>query len=635
MNRITGIIIIIALALITAPAAASVAVELQPHIQDTIGSDITGWSLDTSGDIVAITTSTELYVYRYPGGLQWVQAISGIYPDTIAIMDAGDRLSLVRDNTGTAELLTSPVDAYNPTTTTLIIPENYEIDRTTATIAAWNTTAGITMSINGTNTTSFSLTDVFPAGNWTAPGNISSARYRGGIFWASPGNGTISIYTPADNTAIQQSSGLTPTHTRSGSKHMVLDQSGNINWIWASSDGRPPSGYWYPQRYHSDGSVFYEPTSLTSKPPTLPWSVSWSGTYTAFGEGATINIWDTSSLQGTFSTGGTISDITISPNGLYTYASSQDGYLYVFSRVESDNWYLAGTLPHTGSPSDLQVSLTGTKIGWIDGNSIYTYRSAVSQTPVQATILITENGIPQPGAVISIQTGGTGETGWSEIARPTADSTGRIPITITPGTTYRLEYGSETMTLTAQAGKTDYTWNIWSAPGAASYFFGSAYIDDTIYVGFADWDQDIALIDISIKDMNGVEINSSSIEDWAASSTYPDIDPGTYRIDIATYSDTGGDEPKFRTSQILTKSGASGIAELPISSELMQFLMIMLLLTIAGAFSFLAGPHGALATAVAGLGFWALGWINISPLILGAAVVVAGIGVLVRGARDL
>lgn len=634
MNHITRIIIIIALALLIAtPAAASVAVELQPHIQDTIGSAITGWCMDTSGDLLAITTATELYVYRYPGGLQWTQAISGIYPDTIAIMDSGDRLSLVRDNTGTAELITSPVDAYDATITPLSISAEYEIDRTTATIATWNSTAGITMSINGTNTTSFSLTDVFPAGNWTAPGNISSARYRGGIFWASPGNGTISIYTPADDTAIQQSFGLSPTHTGSGEKHMVLDQSGHINWIWASSDDRP-SLYWYPQRYHSDGSGFYE-TTLVSKPPTLPWTVSWSGTYTAFGDGATVNIWDSSSLQGTFSTGGTISDIIISPNGLYAYASSQDGYLYIFSRVESDNWYLAGTIPHTGSTSDLQVSLTGTKIGWIDGSSIYTYRSAVSQTPVQATILITKNGIPQPGAVISINTGGTGDTGWTEINRPTADSTGRIPITMIPGTTYLLEYGSETTTLTAQAGKTDYTWNLWVAPDAGSYYFGSSYINETIYVGFADWDQDIALIDISIRDMDGSEINSSSVEDWAASSTYPDIEPGTYRIDIATYTDTEGTEPKFRTSQIITKSGAMGIAELPISADMMQFLMLMLLVTIAGATSYLAGPHGALATGIAGFAFWALGWINISPLILGAAVVVAGIGVLVRGARDL
>ena len=627
------LIITLLLLLIPATAAGSVAVTLQPHIHDTLGAPITGWSLDISGDLLAVTTASELYIYRYPGGLQWAQAIPGILPDTVAITDAGDTVTLIQDDAGTLKILSSPISSWSSISSTLPYTDHYEIDRTTATIATWNSTAGETAYFNGTTIRSFELTDVFPADNWTAPGNISSARYRGGIFWASPGDGDISIYRPSDNTVTERSGGLSPTHTGTGNKPMILDQSGSIAWIWGG-DSRPFALQYYPLRIASDGTATYI-TTLVTKPPTLPWSVSWSGTYTAFGDGATVNIWDSSSLQGTFSTGGTISDIIISPNGLYAYATSQDGSLYIFSRVESDSWYLAGTLPHTGSPSDLQVSLAGTKIGWTDGSSIYTYRSEVSQTPVQATILITKNGIPQPGAVISINTGGTGDTGWTEINRPTADSTGRIPITITPGTTYRLEYGSETMTLTAQAGKTDYTWNIWSAPGAASYFFGSAYIDDTIYVGFADWDQDIALIDISIKDMNGVEINSSSIEDWAASSTYPDIDPGTYRIDIATYSDTGGDEPKFRTSQILTKSGASGIAELPISSELMQFLMIMLLLTIAGAFSFLAGPHGALATAVAGLGFWALGWINISPLILGAAVVVAGIGVLVRGARDL
>jgi len=627
------LIITLLLLLIPATAAGSVAVTLQPHIHDTLGAPITGWSLDISGDLLAVTTASELYIYRYPGGLQWAQAIPGILPDTVAITDAGDTVTLIQDDAGTLKILSSPISSWSSISSTLPYTDHYEIDRTTATIATWNSTAGETAYFNGTTIRSFELTDVFPADNWTAPGNISSARYRGGIFWASPGDGDISIYRPSDNTVTERSGGLSPTHTGTGNKPMILDQSGSIAWIWGG-DSRPFALQYYPLRIASDGTATYI-TTLVTKPPTLPWSVSWSGTYTAFGDGATVNIWDSSSLQGTFSTGGTISDIIISPNGLYAYATSQDGSLYIFSRVESDSWYLAGTLPHTGSPSDLQVSLAGTKIGWTDGSSIYTYRSEVSQTPVQATILITKNGIPQPGAVISINTGGTGDTGWTEINRPTADSTGRIPITITPGTTYRLEYGSETMTLTAQAGKTDYTWNIWSAPGAASYFFGSAYIDDTIYVGFADWDQDIALIDISIKDMNGVEINSSSIEDWAASSTYPDIDPGTYRIDIATYSDTGGDEPKFRTSQILTKSGASGIAELPISSELMQFLMLMLLLTIAGAFSYLAGPHGALATAVAGLGFWALGWININPLILGAAVVVAGIGVLVRGARDL
>lgn len=634
MKPITILIITLLLLLIPATAAGSVAVTLQPHITDTLGAPITGWSLDISGDLLAVTTASELYIYRYPAGLQWAQAIPGILPDTVAITDAGDRVTLIQDDEGTLKILSSPISSWSSTTSTLPYTDNYEIDRVTATITTWNSTAGQTAYFNGTTIRSFELTDVFPADNWTAPGNISSARYRGGIFWASPGDGDISIYNPAENNVTQRSGGLDTTHTGTGNKPMILDQSGSIAWIWGG-DSRPFSLQYYPLRIASDGTATYIVT-LSTNPPTLPWSVSWAGSYTAFAEGTTISIWGSTTLAGTFNAGSPVSEIIISPNGLYAYAISNDGLLYIFSRVESDAWYLAGTLAYDGSPANLQTSIQGNRIGWIAGSSIRTYRAEEQQTPILASILICENGIPQPGAVISIQTGGSGETGWTEIARPTADSTGRITISMIPGTTYRLVWDTHSYQLTARSSQTDYTWSVWAPPPAGSYYYQARFIgNSTIAVAFADGRDRVTRVEVHLLDMAGTEIDSDSNDGSTIEAGFYDLDPGTYQVELKTYTGDEGDQPDIRHRQILSQTGAYGIADLPVSAEMMQFLMMMLLLTIAGAFSYLAGPHGALAAAIAGFGFWALGWINISPLILGAATVVAGIAVLVRGAKDL
>ena len=111
MKPITILILTLLLLLIPATAAGSVAVTLQPHIHDTLGAPITGWSLDISGDLLAVTTASELYIYRYPGGLQWAQAITGILPDTVAITDAGDRVTLIQDDAGTLKILSSPISS--------------------------------------------------------------------------------------------------------------------------------------------------------------------------------------------------------------------------------------------------------------------------------------------------------------------------------------------------------------------------------------------------------------------------------------------------------------------------------------------------------------------------------------------
>lgn len=633
---VSNIMTLVLFVLCITPVSGAVAIQMGPILQDTLGSEITGFATDAACNLIAATTSDELLVYGVPQGLTWYASISGIVQDSVSVSVDGTSIGLLRVDGGTTYLVRTSALSWTPTYTAVPDADHYELDPTTESLAGWNGTAAHFLNWTGSlirDTTVeeiLSNTTYWPNSTGT---QIASARYRGGNFWVSPDarpypdpdqySRQIGIYNPADNVTTCHTA--VPTVVRQGGdRRIIMDQTGSYAWVWMAE----PWGINYYPILYGLNSYQYAP-ELISLAPTLPWDLSWSGTWSIYGSGPTVSFLSSTTAAGSFSTGGTISSVSMAPSGLYAYSASQDGLIYVYSRLESDSWYLAGTVAVPAVPDEIVTSLPGTRIAYAVGSSFRVLEGQEEIVPLQATILIAINGIPAPGAVVSVYQGGV------EIGRPIADSTGRIAVTMVPGQTYTFLYEDQTYDIVARSGVVEYTWSLWVAPRSGSYYYQARVIGDDVRVGFADWRNVVTRIEVSLYDRDGILIDSDAVNASAISAAFWGAASGTDIVEIRTYTGDEGTTPDLRNRQVIVRPGALGVAGLPISSEMMQFLVIVALIGIGGAFSYVAGPVGALATAIAAIGFWALGWLNIPIAILAAAVVVAALGVFVRGAKDL
>lgn len=242
------------------------------------------------------------------------------------------------------------------------------------------------------------------------------------------------------------------------------------------------------------------------------------------------------------------------------------------------------------------------------------------------TVQIQKNGIPQPGTVITVSGTGT----------KTTDGTGRISLYKAVNSTVNMTWGDYSHDFMVRAYIYDYVWSVWEAPRHGSYIWEASLSNTSAYCYFADGRGIVTKVTLSLYTVNGEHIQSLSVNGATANRTFYDLVPtDSYILELQTWTGPGRDIPDLRHRQMLARAGGWGVAELPVSAEMMQFLMTCIIITLIGATSYIAGPHGALIGAVAAVGFWSLGWFDISPGVLAAAVVVAALGVYVRGSKDL
>lgn len=242
------------------------------------------------------------------------------------------------------------------------------------------------------------------------------------------------------------------------------------------------------------------------------------------------------------------------------------------------------------------------------------------------TVQIQKNGIPQSGIVINVTGDGT----------RTTDGTGRIALYKAVNSTVNMTWGTHSHDFTVRAYVYDYVWSVWEAPRHGSYIWEATLSNTSAYCYFADGRGTVTKVTLSLYTVNGEHVQSLSVNGATANRAFYDLVPtDSYILELQTWTGPGRDIPDLRHRQVLARAGGWGVAELPVSAEMMQFLIVCFVIALIGATSYLAGPHGALIGAVAAVGFWSLGWLIISPGVLAAAVVVAALGVYVRGGKDL
>ncbi len=341
---------------------------------------------------------------------------------------------------------------------------------------------------------------------------------------------------------------------------------------------------------------------------------------------------------GTYTTGGAVQHVAIAQkNGLYTAAGSDDGKYYVFSKDAASSWYLLHASDSYDPVTAIAMSWRGeiAVIGRADGR-LTAFQVSEQDATGAIRVTIYKDNIPYATAPLRIEDGGTDQS-WGAPITLTTDDYGIVSIPVSWGNYIRITVGDDELTrvLVATPSQTEYVLRITGPdPLRTGAQYSSGYDPDTqrIYLHYDDTREKTHRVVYTIVRAadNAVVFEREYTDADLPLTDYYQIPAGwtntSYRIHL-----TASGSPSF-TNTWSQWVGVDGVAKLP--GELDTFtkmgICFFLLLFVAGLFSYLTGPQGAVVVSMLAGALVLWGWLPLPPTVVALCIVWAFLGLLGR-----
>ena len=380
----------------------------------------------------------------------------------------------------------------------------------------------------------------------------------------------------------------------------------------------------------------------------LPASVAASrdGNNIIEGRDLVVNIYTGSDgiKRGTYTAGGKILDVSISEEtGLYAVATAEDGKIYIFSKDAASAWYLLYSSESLEPVAQIcSMAAYGNIVSYARSNTLY-YFSTTEAAPVDGNIKLSifHNNRPYENKDVWYEQGGRNKD-WSAPERVTTDSYGICYIPVIWGDYVRVTVGDGELQkiIVANPQQTEYILRVIDdAPlrTGAKYFANYEPDRNIIWFYYEDTKfktHQLHLQIIRLSD-NVVVVDEwfTTPEEFPVSYEYqiPDEHVNTnYKINMNCYG-----SPTYKnTWQVWV--GTDEITALPdtIPDAVKTGMWFILILFVAGLFTYVTGPQGAVVVSLM-TGFLVLiKWLPLSPSVVAVAIVWAFIGLFGRGGTE-
>jgi hypothetical protein len=363
------------------------------------------------------------------------------------------------------------------------------------------------------------------------------------------------------------------------------------------------------------------------------------GSFAIEGRNILADIFRIDAVQvGTYTTGGAAQHVAIAQkNGLYAAAGSDDGKYYVFSKDAASSWYLLHASDSYDPVTALAMTWRGELliIGRADGRLT---AFQVSEQDATGTIKLNvfKDNKPYAAATLHIEDGGTNQE-WSAPITVTTDDYGVAVVPVQWGHYLRITAGDDELSrvLVATPAQAEYVLRITSpAPLRTGAQYASSYDPNTqrIYLSYDDTRQKTHRVVYQIvrsSDNTVVFEREYTDADLPLTDYYQipaDWTNTSYRVHL-----TASGSPSF-TNTWSQWVGVDGGAKLPavLDNYMKMGICFFLLLFVAGLFSYLTGPQGAVVVSMLAGALVLWGWLPLPPTIIALCIVWAFLGLLGR-----
>ncbi len=368
-------------------------------------------------------------------------------------------------------------------------------------------------------------------------------------------------------------------------------------------------------------------------------AVADGGSFVIEGRNILADIFRIDGVQvGTYTTGGAVQHVAIAQkNGLYAAAGSDDGKYYVFSKDASSSWYLLLASDTYDPVTALAMSWRGELliVGRADGR-LTAFQVSEQDATGAIRVTIYKDNIPYATAPLRIEDGGTDQS-WGAPTTLTTDDYGIVSIPVSWGNYIRITVGDDELTrvLIATPSQTEYVLRITGPdPLRTGAQYSSGYDPDTqrIYLHYADPREKTHRVVYTIVRAadNAVVFEREYTDADLPLTDYYQIPAGwtntSYRIHL-----TASGSPSF-TNTWSQWVGVDGVAKLPavLDNYMKMGICFFLLLFVAGLFSYLTGPQGAVVVSMLAGALVLWGWLPLPPTIIALCIVWAFLGLLGR-----
>ncbi|MFA5408296.1 MAG: hypothetical protein WC343_05940 [Bacilli bacterium] len=362
------------------------------------------------------------------------------------------------------------------------------------------------------------------------------------------------------------------------------------------------------------------------------------GAFIVEGRNNLIDIFRTDGAQvGTYTAGGPVRHVDVAQaNGLYAAGGSDDGKYYVFSKDVSSSWYLLHASDSASPVTALAMSWRGeiVLIGRSNGRLVAFQPAVEEEYPGTIRLTVYKDALPYAGAQIAIEHGGTDQA-WDEPTTTETDDYGVAPIPVQWGEYVRVTVGDGELqrVILPASSQTDHILRI-KGPDplrtGAQYSSGYDPATQRIYLHYDDTREKTHRVVYTIT--RSADNTVVFVREYATLPVddYYQIPAGwtnsSYRIQL-----TASGSPSY-TNTWSQWVGADGVASLHVDldSYAKMGISFFLILFVAGLFSYISGPQGAIVvTLFAGaLVLW--GWLPLPPVVVALCVVWAFLGLLGR-----
>lgn len=364
-----------------------------------------------------------------------------------------------------------------------------------------------------------------------------------------------------------------------------------------------------------------------------------NGANTIEGRGILADIFRFGGVQtGTYTAGGPVRTVAVAQkNGLYAAAGSDDGKYYVFSKDASSSWYLLHASDSEDPVTALAMSWRGETlvVGRSDGHLV-AFQPAAEEEEFPGTIrlLVYKDALPYTGAQLVIEHGGTDQT-WGTATTITTDDYGVATAQVRWGEYVRVTVGENELqrVILPNPSQAEYVFRIKGPdPLRTGAQYSSDYDPDTrrIYLHYDDTRGKTHLVQYKIiRSVDNAVVFQREYSTLPVNDYYQ-IPAGwtnsSYRIQL-----TASGSPSF-TNTWSQWVGADGVASLPadLDTYARMGIAFFLILFVAGLFSYLSGPQGAVVVSLFAGALVLWGWLPLSPTVIALCIVWAFLGLLGR-----
>ena len=360
------------------------------------------------------------------------------------------------------------------------------------------------------------------------------------------------------------------------------------------------------------------------------------------GRGILADIFRFDGVQtGTYTAGGPVQHVAIAQkNGLYAAAGSDDGKYYIFSKDETSAWYLLYASDSYDRVTALAMTWRGELliIGRADGRLT---AFQVSEQDASGTIKLNvfKDNKPYAAVPLRIEESDDGTT-WGAPITLTTDSYGSIALPVQWGNHYRVTVGDGETETTLQASpiKTEYVIIVPSSlPVRLHLDYSTEYDPATgdIWLRYVDDEAKTNAVTFRL-----YRTADNALEYEETFSTIPAEGLLTNHSVSWTNSSYRVQMSAVRDGQTITNTWhqwvGADVAALPgeLDDGIRLGIWFIVILFVAGLFSYLTGPQGAVVTSLLAAFLVLIGWLPLEPAVVALCVVWAFLGLLGRTSAE-